>query len=132
MWSCDQSLVTLSFLWKKNLNFIKIWPEKLLFFEGLARFKFNNWGLALGTNLKFYTNVAKRLKLKSRKFCGLIFTFAEVTKEKLIGGLFGPFLTFFNVTVFLCFYYLFFLYTSNNKMTLFISILKVSIKWWSF
>ena len=41
--------------------------------------------LALGTDLKFYTNMAKGLKLKGRKFWGLIPTFVEVTGEKLIG-----------------------------------------------
>ena len=40
--------------------------------------------------LKFYTSVAKWLKLKVKKFLGLIPTFAEVTAEKLVGGLFGP------------------------------------------
>ena len=38
--------------------------------------------------LKFYTRVAKRFKLKARKFWGLIPTFAEATGEKLAGGLF--------------------------------------------
>ena len=37
--------------------------------------------------LKFYTSVAKGLKLKVRKFWGLTSTFAE---EKLVGG--GAFL----------------------------------------
>ena len=46
---------------------------------------FNNLGLALGTNLKFYTSMAKRLKLKVRKFWGLILIFVEVTEEKLVG-----------------------------------------------
>ena len=32
----------------------------------------------------------KGLKLKVRKFRGLIFTFAEVTEEKLVGGFFIP------------------------------------------
>ena len=45
--------------------------------------KFNNLGLAIGTNLQFYTSVAKGLKLKVRKFWGLIRTFVEVTGEKL-------------------------------------------------
>ena len=40
--------------------------------------------LALGTNLKFYTSVAKELKLKVRKFWRLHSTFVEVTGEKLI------------------------------------------------
>ena len=59
-------------------------------FEGWSWFKFNNLGLTLGTNLKFYISVAKGLKLKVRKFWGLIPTFAEVTEEKPVGGgLFG-------------------------------------------
>ena len=41
--------------------------------------------MALGTNLKFYTIVAKGLKLKVRKFWGLIPTFVEITEEKLVG-----------------------------------------------
>ena len=69
-----------------NLNFIRIWPEKPLFFERWSWFKFNNVGLALGTSLKFYTSLSKGLKLKVRKFWGLILTFAEVTGEKLVGG----------------------------------------------
>ena len=36
--------------------------------------------------LKFFMSVAKCLKLKVRKIWGLIFTFVEVTGEKLIGG----------------------------------------------
>ena len=40
----------------------------------------------LGKNLKFYTNVAKELKLKIRKFWVLIPTFVEVTGGKLIKG----------------------------------------------
>ena len=51
-------------------------------------------GLVLGTNLKFYTSVGKGLKLKVRKFWGLIPIFVEVTGEKLGGELFGsPILT---------------------------------------
>ena len=52
-------------------------------FWGVSWFKFNNFGLPLGTNLKFYTSVEKRVKLKVRKFLGIILTFAEVTEEKL-------------------------------------------------
>ena len=48
----------------------------------------NNLGLVLGTNVKFYISVAKGLKLKVKKFLGLILTFVEVTGEKLVGGLF--------------------------------------------
>ena len=64
--------------------------QKNCFFERWSSFKFNNLGLALGTNLKFYTSLSKRLKLKVRKFLGLISTFVEVTGEKLVGGSFCP------------------------------------------
>ena len=74
MCSCDQSLVTLVFLWEKlsQPEFYKDLTRKTAFFEEWSWFKFNNLGLALGTNLKFYTSVAKGLKLKVRKFLGLI------------------------------------------------------------
>ena len=39
-----------------------------------------------GKNLKFYTSVAKWLKVKVRMFWGLIPTFVEVTGEKLVGS----------------------------------------------
>ena len=57
--------------------------RKTAFFEEWSWFKFNNFGLAPGTNLNFYTSVAKGLKLKARKFWWLIPTFVEVTEEKL-------------------------------------------------
>ena len=60
------------------------------FFEGWSSLKFNNLGLALVTNLKFYTSVAKGWKLKVKKFWGLICTFLEVTGEKLVEGFLCP------------------------------------------
>ena len=36
--------------------------------------------------LKFYTSMTKGLKLKVRKFWGIISTFIEVRREKLVGG----------------------------------------------
>ena len=39
---------------------------------------------------KFYSSVAKELKLKVRKFWGLIPTLGEVTGEKLVGKAFLP------------------------------------------
>ena len=36
--------------------------------------------------LKFYASVAKGLKLKDRKFWGLIPSFVKVTREKMAGG----------------------------------------------
>ena len=62
--------------------------QKNHFFEEWSWFKFNNLGLALGTNLNFCTSVAKGLKLKVRKFWGPNPTFVEVKGEKLVGG--GP------------------------------------------
>ena len=47
--------------------------------------KFNNLGLALDMALKFYTSVTKGLKLKLKKFEGLVRKFVEVTGEKLVG-----------------------------------------------
>ena len=92
MCSCDQSLVTVAFLWEKlsQPQFYKDLARKTAFFEEWSWFKFNNFGLALDTNLKFYNSMAKGLKLKIRKFWGLIPMFVEVTGEKLVGGdLFG-------------------------------------------
>ena len=59
--------------------------RKTAFSEGWSWFKFNNLGLALVTNLKFYSSMAKGLKLKARKFGRLIPTFVEVIWEKLVG-----------------------------------------------
>ena len=60
--------------------------KKTAFSEGWPWFKFNKSELALGMALKFYTSVAKELKLKVRTFCWLIPTFAEVIGEKLVRG----------------------------------------------
>ena len=72
MYSCDQSLVTLAFLWEKLSlpQFYKALTRKIAFFEGWPLFRFNDLGLTLGANLKFYTSVAKGLQLKVRKFLG--------------------------------------------------------------
>ena len=89
MWSCDQSLVTQAFLLEKlpQSQFYKDLTKK----KGWSWFKFNNPGLALGTNLKLYTSMAKGLKVKVRKFWGLIPTFVEVTGKKPVGrGAFCP------------------------------------------
>ena len=91
---CDHgtSLVTIAFLWQKlsQPQFYKDLTRKTAFIEGWSCFKFNNLGLALGTNLKFHTSVEKGLKVKVRKFWGLISMFVEVSGEKQVGGLFGP------------------------------------------
>ena len=41
-------------------------------------------GLTIGMALKFYTSVTKGLKLKVRKFLGLIPIFVEIAGEKLV------------------------------------------------
>ena len=79
-------MLTVVFLWEKfsEPEFYKDLTKKTAFFEGLSRFKFNNLGLALGTNLKFYDSVANGLKLKVRNFGMLVPTFVEVTGKKLV------------------------------------------------
>ena len=73
-------------------QFYKDLTRKTVVFEGWSWFKFNNLGLALSISLKFYSSVAKELKLKVRKFWELILTFIEVTREKLVGErLFDPY-----------------------------------------
>ena len=66
--------------------------QKNRIFERWSWLKFNNLKLALSTNLKFWPSVAKGLKLKVRKFLGLIPTFVEVTGENWSEGrgLFAP------------------------------------------
>ena len=79
---------SLAFLWV-NLSqpqFNKDLTRITTFFEGWSWFKFNNLGLTLGTTLNFYNSVANGLKLKVRKFWGLIPTFVEVTWKKLVEG----------------------------------------------
>ena len=44
--------------------------RKIALSEGGSGFKFNNFGLAIGTNLKFYTSVIKELKINSENFGG--------------------------------------------------------------
>ena len=96
--SCDSTYIVYVVMWPNfcnssisirevnhNLNFIRIWPKKLLFLEEWSWFKFNSLGLALGMTMKFYSSVAKGLKLKVREFCGQSPTFVEVTGERLVG-----------------------------------------------
>ena len=52
--------------------------------------KSNNLGLALDMALKFHISVTKELKLKVRKFGGIIRRFVEITGKKLVGGPFCP------------------------------------------
>ena len=73
-----------------TMSILEGFDQKNRFFERWPWFEFNNFGLALGTSLKFYTSVTKGLKLKVRTFCGLIPMFVEVTEEKLVGEDFLP------------------------------------------
>ena len=74
MWSCDQNLITLACSMREVIltSILKGLDQKNHFFEGWSWFKFNNLGLTRDTNLKFHTSVARGLKLKVRKFWGLI------------------------------------------------------------
>ena len=92
MWSCDESLVTLTFLGEKlsQPQFYEDLTRKTTFFETWSWFKFNNLGLTLAMALTVHTSVRKELKLKVRKFWGLILTFVEVTGEKTGRGPFCP------------------------------------------
>ena len=49
---------------RSQLQFYKNLTRKIGFIEKWSWFKFNNLGLALGMDLKFYGSVAKGLKLK--------------------------------------------------------------------
>ena len=90
MCSCDQSLVTVAFLWEKlsQPQFYKDLTRITAFLEGWSSFKFNNYGLALGTNLKLYTSVGKGLKLKSQKYLGANFYICRSYRGKTGRGLF--------------------------------------------
>ena len=77
-----KKVITISILWG--------FDHKNHFFGRWSWSKFNNLGLVLGRKLQFYTSVAKRLKLKLRKFWGLIPTFVEIIGKKLVGGAFLP------------------------------------------
>ena len=56
--------------------------RKALFFEVWSWFKFHHLGSALFLALKFYTSVAKEMKIRVKNFWKLIPTFVEVTWEK--------------------------------------------------
>ena len=64
--------------------------RKTTVFEEWSWFKVNKLGVVLGIALNLYTSVEKGLKLKARKFDGLIATFVEVrgikTCQKLSAG----------------------------------------------
>ena len=76
-----------------TISILKGFDQENHFFERWSWFKFNNLGLPLGSNLRFYTSMEKRWKLKVINFLGLIPTFVEVTGEKgknWLGGLPPP------------------------------------------
>ena len=61
MWSCGQSLVTLTFPLEKlsEPQFCKDLTKKNTIFKDWSWFKLNNLGLALVMALEFYTSVEK-------------------------------------------------------------------------
>ena len=65
--------------------------RKITFFEGWFWFKFNNLELTLSMVMKFDASVAKELKLKVRKFWGLI-SYREITVTEVALPLFLPIL----------------------------------------
>ena len=71
-----------TYLTMMKFGAVKDLTRKNNFLEGWSRFKFNNLGLPLGKDLKFYKTVPKGLKLKVKVFCGLIPTFVKVIGEK--------------------------------------------------
>ena len=88
---CDHSLLTsisMRQVITSSLLFYMDFTRKTAFFEEWPWFRFNNLGLILGTNLKFYTSVGKGLELKVRNFGGLVPTSVEVTGEKLVRSFF--------------------------------------------
>ena len=58
--------------------------NKRRFFKGRSCFKHNDLGLVLGIALKFYS-MAKGLKINVPEVLGLIPTFGEVIKGKMVG-----------------------------------------------
>ena len=79
---CIREVIITSILWG--------FDHKNRFFEGLSWFKFNNVGLELDINFRFYTSLSKGLKLKVKKLWGLTPTFVEVAGEKMVGRLPSP------------------------------------------
>ena len=75
MWSYDQSLDAVAFLWAsyQNSNFIRIWPKNW-FCEGWTSFKFSKLRLVLGVLSETLQQCSKMVKIKQR----LIPTFGEV------------------------------------------------------
>ena len=90
--SLDSNYIVDAAMWPKFGNcsfsmrqFDKDLTMKTAFFEGWSWFKFNNLGQTIGMNFSIYKSVMKWLKLKVRKFRGLVSTFVEVTREKQVG-----------------------------------------------
>ena len=81
--SGDSIYIVDEFMWPKfgnssisvkeviTTSILSRFDQKNRIFERRSWLKFNNLKLALSTNLKFCTSVAKGLKLKVRKFLGL-------------------------------------------------------------
>ena len=90
MCSCDQSLVTVAFLWDKlsQPQFYKDLARRTAFFEWWSWFRLNNLGLPL--KLEILHQCGKRVKTKSQKVSGTNSYVCKVTGEKLVGVVFLP------------------------------------------
>ena len=90
MWSCDQSLVTLAFQWE-NFNFIRIWPEKLLFFWGVLLVQIQWFGIGTRYKLEILHQSGKRNKTKGERILGVNSNVCRNYREKTgRGGGFFP------------------------------------------
>ena len=79
-------LVMWSNFYERSYHKLQDLTWKTTLFKGWSWFKYNNLGLALGVVLKFYTSVARGLKVKVTQFLGLILALVEVTGERLVRG----------------------------------------------
>ena len=86
MWSFEKIIGNSSISMREVIISYKDLSRKRDFFEGWSWVRFYNLGLVLGVALKFYSSVAKELKLRVRKFWELICTFGIVTRGTLVRG----------------------------------------------
>ena len=68
MWSFEKIIGNSSISMREVIISYKDLSRKRDFFEGWSWVRFYNLGLVLGVALKFYSSVAKELKLRVRKF----------------------------------------------------------------
>ena len=100
--SCDLNYIVDVVMWSKFGNSSISMREVIItsILSGFDQKKYFFWEVVLvqvqwfGTDarygLELYTSVVKGSKLKVRKFWGLLPTFVEFAREKLVGGAFPP------------------------------------------